>query len=191
MAESDELESWLEKYQLSELLPILLENDVSELTDFTEDLGDESEIDQYIEFLSLNISSTLQNQLRNALLTLCNLNGTDSFQSEEIEKMDKALSKYYASLGRNDYQNKLAEFIKANEIDEKNIEQQLCDNAQVSNCLLVDMDQDFPLIIKTKNIQQRNKEVFKVLQYCYKYGIAPNNNQTETETKISCSDDSD
>eukprot|EP01084_Bolivina_argentea_P005287 9994_1 len=100
--------------------------------------------------------------------------------------MDKALCNYYKSFGRNDYyniesQSKLADFIKVNDFDEKNIDEQLGDNAQATNCLFVDMDEDFPLALNTQNKKQRCKEVFKILQHCYKYGAAPNDkNQSET-----------
>eukprot|EP01084_Bolivina_argentea_P261037 440997_1 len=53
------------------------------------------------------------------------------------------------------------------------------------------MDDDFPLTVNTQNKQQRSKDVFKILQHCYKYGAAPkDNNQPETNTKLemSCND---
>eukprot|EP01084_Bolivina_argentea_P288133 494512_1 len=140
MTESD-LETWLSSNNLNELLSILLENEVSELSDLIEFLEDESVIDEFIQ--ELNISITLKNKFKNALLILSNYNDTSLFQNEEIKAMDKALSDYYESLGRNDYYNienqtKLQDFIKVNDFDEKNIDEQLGDNAQVTNCLFVD-----------------------------------------------------
>eukprot|EP01084_Bolivina_argentea_P261039 440999_1 len=52
------------------------------------------------------------------------------------------------------------------------------------------MDENFPLTVNTNNKQQRCKEIFKILQHCYKYGVAPkDNNQSETETKLEMSYD--
>eukprot|EP01084_Bolivina_argentea_P288132 494510_1 len=144
MTESDDLQSWLIAHNLSELSSKLLDNEVSELSDLSEFLEDQSTIDEFIQ--ELDIPITLKNTFKNALLILSNTNeahDTISFQSAEINKMDKALCDYYKSLGRNDYynfqkQSKLQDFIKVNDFDEKNIDEQLGDNAQVTNCLFVD-----------------------------------------------------
>eukprot|EP01084_Bolivina_argentea_P017532 32750_1 len=66
MTESANLESWLKENKLNELLPILKENDVDDLSDLTE--LDGCEIDEFIE--TLNISAMLENKFKTAISTL-------------------------------------------------------------------------------------------------------------------------
>eukprot|EP01084_Bolivina_argentea_P261038 440998_1 len=49
------------------------------------------------------------------------------------------------------------------------------------------MDENFPLTVNTNNKQQRCKEIFKILQHCYKYGAPKDNTQPEAETKLKIS----
>eukprot|EP01084_Bolivina_argentea_P090724 163403_1 len=90
MTESDNLESWLAANDLSELLSILLENEVSELSDLIEFLEDDSAVDEFIQ--ELEISDTLKSKFKKALLTLSNSNDTSSLQNEETDKNDKPLA---------------------------------------------------------------------------------------------------
>eukprot|EP01084_Bolivina_argentea_P264254 447575_1 len=196
MAEHDNLESWLKANKLSELLPILEENDVAELSDLTE-FEDQSEIDEFV--VELRISTILQSQLKTALLRLMCADNTSPNENEEIRKINEALCCYYESLGSNGYykpnnKGKFKEFMDVNGFDQKDIEQQLGDNGTVDNCLFVDMDEDFPLVTDTQDVEQRNKEIFEILQHCYKYKMSPaHKNQSQTENTITyeCYDDSD
>eukprot|EP01084_Bolivina_argentea_P276616 472020_1 len=84
MAASDTLESWLKANNVNELLSMLLENDIEKLSDITDLVEDESEIDDFIE--TLNTPPNFQSQFKTAILTLF---GADSKECDDIDDSDE------------------------------------------------------------------------------------------------------
>eukprot|EP01084_Bolivina_argentea_P292545 502961_1 len=80
MEDSDNLESWLTKNNISELLQILLDNEVEELSDLNM-LNDESVLAEFIE--ELDINDGLESKFKNAL--------SNHLKMQDTNKMDKAL----------------------------------------------------------------------------------------------------
>merc|ERR1712129_28894 len=71
---------------------------------------------------------------------------------------------------------KFMQFVETHKLSESDIAQDLGDTADADDCILIDIDDDFPLKAlidgKKKFTTQRGRKsaVFKVLQRCYKYG---------------------
>ncbi len=82
MAESVNLKSWLAANNMTELLEILVDSGVSEISDLTECLEDVSEIDAFLEDLNIISDAQTQVRFRNALLVLCKPNGIDALKNE-------------------------------------------------------------------------------------------------------------
>ena len=99
-----------------------------------------------------------------------------------ITIMDEALKEYYSYCGRDEYVSGMfAKFAKLHGYDDSRIELELGDNADPSDCLLVEFDNHFPVIEKSEldTDQARVEYIFKVLRHCYKHGKHP----YETEYK--------
>eukprot|EP01084_Bolivina_argentea_P094043 169073_1 len=97
-----------------------------------------------------------------------------------FERVDKALGEYYFNCGRDDYYDnngigKFMAFVINNDINEKQIDLFLGNDVTSDECLLVYMDDQFPLFNMNINHANysRNYEIFQVIKYCYKHGIPP------------------
>eukprot|EP01084_Bolivina_argentea_P064532 117669_1 len=101
MTEYNKLEEWLKDNNISKLLQKLLDDGVSELSDLTELLQDESETNEFIEGLNIEDESD-KNQFKNALSILSKTNGSDLSQNKEISKMDNNQSETETKMSHGD-----------------------------------------------------------------------------------------
>lgn len=81
---------------------------------------------------------------------------------------------------RNDYRNssynhekgKFLKFFDDNEYDSEDIEDELGDDAEAHNCSYIEFDDNFPVHSSIKNPDDKQREIFRILRNCYKYGKA-------------------
>eukprot|EP01084_Bolivina_argentea_P019385 36054_1 len=94
-------------------------------------------------------------------------------KNESFERTDMALAQYYDNCGRDDSNGtgKFIKFVVGNTIDENQIDLWL-ENDIVDNCLLVYMDDQFPLNFNKTNYS-RNTQIFNTIKHCLKYGTPP------------------
>eukprot|EP01084_Bolivina_argentea_P273776 466432_1 len=104
--------------------------------------------------------------------------------SEKLKRIDEALGIHYSNCDIKGYYNENGEgkfivFVRENGFDENDVDVQLGDETDPDECLYIGMDDNFPLILKyiykdTKNANySRNEEIYKIIKYCYKYGVPP------------------
>ena len=92
-----------------------------------------------------------------------------------LDRVDKALYFYYKHMNKSydpEY-GKFKEYIEDNGYDEDAIQEELDENAIVEDTDFVSVDDDFPLYsyIDDTNEEQKNKEIFRILQHCYLHGF--------------------
>lgn len=94
-----------------------------------------------------------------------------------FQKIDSALGDYYKALGEYDYFDndgigKFLRFCNEQEFDEKEIDEELSD---IQNCGYIDFDSDFPFTapIWQQNDSVKQKEIFKIIKHCHKFGYHP------------------
>eukprot|EP01084_Bolivina_argentea_P216391 367637_1 len=112
------------------------------------------------------------------------------YLSNQIKLLDSTLHKYYIKLGRTDYfqcntdqKGKFIKFVEKNQWNNAFLLQQLENEFNPNNCILYDMDDDFPLRTKYDNISDRNKAIFHIIQYCFIQKQSPNNEPQESRQR--------
>eukprot|EP01083_Nonionella_stella_P089742 250502_1 len=98
-----------------------------------------------------------------------------------FQQIEHALAQYYADCGRNDYfdengMGKFMRFVKQHEFDENAIDLELGEDVPSHECLFIEMDPMFPLILSQDNgmsNESRHNEILKILKHCYKHGAPP------------------
>ena len=111
---------------------------------------------------------------------------TELNQTQQDEKsqnmllinLDDVLAKFYENRGRNDYYNdsnkgKLMQFIENNKLNDDILQAQLGKDSDYISCSLTNIDNNFPLMKQTEVETNQKEEIFKILQYCYKYNKPP------------------
>lgn len=93
---------------------------------------------------------------------------------DNITKIDNALDVYYKTFGIDTYFNdnntgKLAAYCEENGFENDDIEPEFSGDAK--DCMLLDLDEDFPLRSGYGNDEEDKKEaIFNILKNCYRYG---------------------
>eukprot|EP01084_Bolivina_argentea_P248456 415629_1 len=96
----------------------------------------------------------------------------DTMTTGIFDKIDNLLAIHYKKCGRNDYfdennQGKFRAFVDLNCFEEDTIELEVGSDIEPDDCLFIGMDDNFPLIGQY-TIEERNKEIFKILKRYYK-----------------------
>ena len=76
---------------------------------------------------------------------------------------------YYDEYGK----GKFIQFIEKENFDEKDIDKEIGDKCIAKNCSYLLMDNNFPLQYNYKNNIEKEKEIFEIFKYCYKYNEPP------------------
>eukprot|EP01084_Bolivina_argentea_P103133 184760_1 len=110
---------------------------------------------------------------------------SNNLKSSRIQQIDKAIGKYYDSVGNTDYFNpngigKFAMFIEqeAFDDDEVSIQKELGNHSSAENTMYIHFDPNFPFhdkvlkMIVNNNID-KNDVIFYVMQFCYKCNSPP------------------
>eukprot|EP01083_Nonionella_stella_P010655 30298_1 len=94
-----------------------------------------------------------------------------------FERIDRALALYYHSFGKDRRyydakgNGKFHNFVHKQGFDEKEVDRELAGDDGV---MYIEMDAMFPLY---PSVEKGNRAVFNVIQYCYKYGAPPTEQQ--------------
>ena len=96
------------------------------------------------------------------------------------DKIDAALEMYYIRMGRRDYRNiksgihrnkgKFKAFWDENEYNSSDVDDELGQDAEYDNCSYLEFDNDFPVNPSIIDQDEKQKEIFRIFQNCYKYG---------------------
>ena len=103
-----------------------------------------------------------------------------------FESMDKALGRYYESLGRNDYFNsdgigKFLDFCYREDFQEDEIDDEL---AEMEECSYLEFDDNFPFKSSLKDEYEKQMYILNILKKCY-------NDPNAFRTKQKSNDDDD
>lgn len=102
------------------------------------------------------------------------------------DRIDSALEMYYIKMGRTDYnrnKGKFKSFWDENEYNSSDVEDEIGDDAEYDDCSYLEFDDDFPMNPLIINEDNKRKEMFRILQNCYKYGT-----ESKVQTKFSLTD---
>eukprot|EP01083_Nonionella_stella_P312466 1117657_1 len=90
--------------------------------------------------------------------------------------LDRAVCDYYESMGvcsDKYYNNGMGKFLAyfiSNDYNEITLANELCDDAVFEDCGLIGFDTDIPLKQKNLTESEKSKQIFEILQNCYKHG---------------------
>eukprot|EP01083_Nonionella_stella_P128780 390300_1 len=95
-----------------------------------------------------------------------------------VDGIDEAKQKYYLKMGRNDYRDyndhrskgKFSKFFQENEFESDDMEDELGEDTEPQDCSYTDFDDNFPVHSSITNVEEKQKEIFRILQNVYKYG---------------------
>eukprot|EP01084_Bolivina_argentea_P176472 305381_1 len=101
-------------------------------------------------------------------------------EKTSVQRLDNAIGLYYKQFNRNDYfdDNKNGKFLKyfeEQQYESDTLDEELGEDSNFKDCVYVKFDifKDFPLSGTKKTELDTQKEIFNVLQHCYKYDIPP------------------
>eukprot|EP00488_Nonionellina_sp_1-RS-2012_P000482 TRINITY_DN11305_c0_g1_i1.p1 TRINITY_DN11305_c0_g1~~TRINITY_DN11305_c0_g1_i1.p1 ORF type:complete len:252 (+),score=89.21 TRINITY_DN11305_c0_g1_i1:92-847(+) len=98
-----------------------------------------------------------------------------------FQRIDRALAQYYYHFKPQNYGGKFMFYVQKHGFDENEIEDELGDGVIATDSMYIEMDPHFPLYSSMKaNIESKEdkyRAIFNVIQYCYKYGEAPTEQQ--------------
>mmetsp|Transcript_47487 Transcript_47487/g.76198 ORF Transcript_47487/g.76198 Transcript_47487/m.76198 type:complete len:753 (-) Transcript_47487:200-2458(-) len=108
------------------------------------------------------------------------LRSSSSNKVKKSVQIDNALEQYYLEMGRSDYrhdsrdhaQGKFLAFFCDNDYDTDDIADELGEDVEAEDCSYLDFDDDFPVHASITTANQIQQEKFRILQNCYKYGMA-------------------
>ena len=128
--------------------------------------------------LSLSLLLLCNEYKQNKVSELENKLKKESKKNLIFKKIDDCLAIHYAIMERNDYYNKYGkgkfiEFTEKENFDEKDIEKEIGDKCNAKNCSYLLMDNNFPLQFNYKNNDEKEKKIFEIFKYCYKYNKPP------------------
>eukprot|EP01083_Nonionella_stella_P145833 457824_1 len=89
-------------------------------------------------------------------------------------RLDEALGHYYKHMGAHTYKQngvgKFLAFFLEQDYEEDALEDELGDDGNFEDCELIEFDADFPLKKGNLTEQEKSKQIFLILQNCYKHG---------------------